>query len=451
MADFKIDRQGIEVELQVLDTMSPTTKSEGFPIEGVLRKVSDNFHLDDGKAEYSSKPYKTLAEIEDDLSICIGAGMDTMEKNGAYGLAIGCQPFYKDFASGHVHTSIMNMNESSWIELRQRLYSAQPIIALLSQNSPALYGLRAADVRLVLSAWSAFTDFDSINQAHYQSLAYGENGNTLETRVGSSGPLFQIIGLAALIRVIITNNDVPIPVIHTKDNWVNVINYGSSSLCKVGLPVVGNYDGVKYKTVMIKTTDLFKIFYENNKDALAKELEGVHPITKQEVFKFYDLLANGYTLSDLVYSVFRNNEPDICNKTLFNLFRASYKREPILDKFTNYKHFMPIVSSFITLDQMKDEIGKVKESSLIKRVELMKKDYLAAFIGDIGIIKNVKTIEILRKVANDGKYLYKPAEKAIVEELINIKVLSLTNEARVVGADENLPLIVALAKQVNIF
>jgi len=236
MAEFRTDKQGIEIEIQLLDGQAPTSKVDGFDIDGIMNRVNKHYHSDDGKVEYSSDPYKTLAEIEADLAFYINEGIDALNKHNVDGLTIGCQPFYKDFASGHVHTSIENMNESSWVELRQRLFSAQPIIALISQNSPALYGLRAADVRLVLSSWSAFTDFDSINQAHYQSLAYGENGNTLETRVGSSGPLFQIIGLAALIRVIIAGNDVPIPVIHTKDNWSNVINYGSSSLCKVDEP-----------------------------------------------------------------------------------------------------------------------------------------------------------------------------------------------------------------------
>ena len=359
MGKFSISKQGIEVELQTLDKYRPIekTNTDSPPIT--------NFHPDDGKVEYSSKPYDSLGDLADALSKDINSAMNYMHEHRVIALPIGCQPYYKDFASGHIHTSVTDMSKDKWLELRQKLFSSQPLIALLSQNSPMLFSLRAADVRLLLSTWSAFTDYDSTSTSHYQSLAYGQNGSTLEIRIPSSGPLYQLIAVAALIRVILKNDDAPMPVLPTKENWSNVISYGSSSLCTIGIPTGITYDGIKNKSITVKTVDLFKVFYEENLDCFKSELSTVKPVIRKQVEKFYDMVSNGITLSDVVFSIVKSNEPNQAITGLYDIFYNSYNDNDVFNLLPKAESYMPIISKYYTITELKDAMASIKEAPFI--------------------------------------------------------------------------------------
>ena len=405
MKDYVISKQGIEIEHQMVDSNSPLEKTRdswNYPHANY-----GSFHMDDNKLEWSSYVFSNIAEMEHALSSDICAGIENLLPANILGLTIGCHPYYRDFASAHIHTSIKNMHKDAWKELRQKLYNAQPLIALLSQNSPMLHVLRAGDVRLRLSSWSTFSEFDSESTSHYASLAYGCNGNTLEVRIPSSGPLFQVLSIATLIRVILESEEVSIPLIPTKDNWNAVINYGSASICNIGVPVKVSYSGIKYKPMMVKTTDLFKIFYEENKELFNKQLNGVTSTVKNQIDHFYEFVSNGLTLSDAVFAVLKQYEkkPEDGIQELFELFYNSYKGNDIFPRLPEkINSFMPIVNDYISIDKLNEEIEKLKNIPLIKKAEMLNKDMLSIFIGDNSLFNNSDVRNIMRNLNSNGKY-----------------------------------------------
>jgi len=137
-------------------------------------KVSANYLCDDHKPEFPSKPYSNLDELTKHITDVITRAQHECEINNWYYAFIGCEPFANSFASAHVHCSIDGeATQENVYNLRKKLYSVQPFIVLLSQNSPISNGtLRSVkSTRLAYSTWSDLTHYDSTDASHYLSLA----------------------------------------------------------------------------------------------------------------------------------------------------------------------------------------------------------------------------------------------------------------------------------------
>jgi hypothetical protein len=453
MSNFEVNKQGIEIETQQIDKVSTKSKYVNGLRFGPLTDIHHGFHQDDGKVEFSSEPFANLGDMESHLRVNYGAGLREMAKD-FYPITMGCTPFFFDFASGHVHTSTKGMTEGTWVNLRQKLFSAQPLIDLLSQNSPIVGSVRAADVRLLLSNWSTFTDFDSKEEAHWFAVAYGMKGQTIEVRIPSSGPLFQLLAVAAMIRVVIEDDGAAIALPDIKTNWSRVINYGSSSISRVAIPSSLRYDGFKQKDISVKTTDLWKVFYEDYAEPFDKILNQLSTPMKNDIKEFYKFIANGHTLSDSYYAIIDkmvtdNKETDIA-RVLSDITIKSYSGGGAFDILpSNPDPFMPIIEKFLSIKEMKDICTKLRKPDIINRFNVIDNDIANAFLDGInGITSNPYTSDLILRLRRGDTV----AINAVNAN--SLRCLVTTNIAQVVGNNitkgTNFNIAVALAKEAGV-
>jgi len=136
-------------------------------------KLSADYYLDDHKPEFPSKPYTNLDELTKHITDVIGRALHECEKKEWLYTLIGCEPWASSFASAHIHSSIEGKaTQDNVYALRKKMYSIQPFIVLLSQNSPISCGtLRSVkSTRLAYSTWSDLTHYETTDVSHYSSL-----------------------------------------------------------------------------------------------------------------------------------------------------------------------------------------------------------------------------------------------------------------------------------------
>jgi len=303
----KVYKQGVELELSVVDLSNPLDRSYGLhsAVCDEIKEIYSGVYWDDSKPEFPSKPYESLGSLEDHVREMISQFQDVAEEHGGSLSFLGNFPFYRDFCSGHIHTSLRNMREDTWFYMKQVLYNVQPLLAYASGNSPILEGqYRASDVRLLFSNWAEFTEFNDKDPDHYLALACGNGGSTLECRIPSSAPLAQIIGIAAMIRAILENEDAPIPMNNVKESFYNVILYGARALLIVPVPEKASYYGIKFRKAFVPVSSFFKDFVATYYDYLKEQLSDCSVALQKEVFKFYDMLSNGTSMSDIILSIY---------------------------------------------------------------------------------------------------------------------------------------------------
>jgi hypothetical protein len=336
--------------------------------EGEFRNIFSRFYFDDNKPEFPSDPYPTLGELADHLAYVIQKCLGICEEEKWIYSLLGNYPYYDDFCSGHIHTSLKGMSPESWVEMSKILFNAQPLIALLSANSPIFGGVyRASDVRLAFSSWSRFTEFGDSNGDHWMALAKGENGDTLECRIPSSSPLFQIIGIAGVIRLLLEDSDnQSLPVFNNEEIYERVVMYGSRSVIPIYLPSSITYSGIKTKKVYVPITELWRSFYTSNKDRLKEILEDVSATLKKEVFDFYETVAEGNTVSDKILEQWNRTE----DKSEYRFFvqkltKDSYNLVPIINSLPNPGNdILPKLEDHISIEEFKDIIDNLKIEDL---------------------------------------------------------------------------------------
>jgi len=454
MVSYDVAKQGIELEFQTVDKKLFTSKSANYRITN-LQEIDNGYHIDDQKIEFSSKPFESLGDLEANLCKIISKGLEELHEE-IKPILIGCPPFYQDFASGHIHTSVKNQDVTkTWLELRRRLYSAQPLMALLSQNSPITGSFRASDVRLSLSSWARFTEFESPSQDHWLALAYGQNGSTIEVRIPSAGPLPQILSIAALIRVLLNEDTDLLAVPYIKDNWESVISYGSSALTTVALPVGITYDGVKLKSVKTKATDLWRVFYEDNEDVFHKVLSSLSTSMRRSVEDFYQFIAAGHTLSDSIWEIFQTEEKKKFMDCLESMTYNSFDGEPLFKLIpTNPRRLMPIIDKFKTIDEFRDIVERMNRVPYTERMRTYNRDFFQAFTGPHGLLDNLEVRNLIRTI-DEQEHIHREDLNAgfleTAKKLIDMKVLRISTFDGAFRAGENFGLIIQAGKESGIF
>jgi len=336
--------------------------------ETEFNNIFSRFYFDDNKPEFPSDPYPTLGELSDHLSYIIQKCLGICEEEKWIYSLLGNYPYYDDFCSGHIHTSLQRMTPESWVEMNKILFNAQPLIALLSANSPIYGGVyRASDVRLAFSSWSRFTEYGDSNGDHWMALAKGENGDTLECRIPSSSPLFQIIGIAGLVRLLLEDEDTQtLPVFNNEEIYERVIMYGSRAIIPIYLPYSVTYSGTKTRKLYIPITELWSSFYSSNKDRFKEILDDVHSSLKKEIFDFYETVAKGYTVSDKILEQWNRTE----DKSEYRFFvqkltKDSYNLVPLVKSLPNPENnILPQLENHISLEEFKEIINNLKLEDL---------------------------------------------------------------------------------------
>lgn len=393
---MKVWKQGIELEFNVIGNSGSVLKKDErihrHACDVFYDKVSTRFHMDDDKPEYASKPHDSMGSLSEELESVVTSCVSISKGRNLKLSLLGNYPFFKDFCSGHVHTSMIKMNSKTWLNMRQKLYNAQPIIALLSANSPILNGVyRTPDVRLAFSSWSRFTPFDSIDDDHWMALAYGKNGSTLECRIPSAGPLHQLIGVATLIRVLLEDKDYVLPEMNTKYAFDRVIRYGSQAIVDIMLPCAMTYSGFKKRCISVSIVDLWREYYESNIDLFDKILSTCSSKVREGVKEFYDSVCKGVTLSDKVYAVWYG----LKNKTKFidfisELTKSSYLGNPFMRDLPSPKN-IPSQIGFekIDFEEFKRIIGSIKpKRSLDLHKTIIRPDILKVLFMENGVLDN---------------------------------------------------------------
>lgn len=452
---YTIDMQGAELEFQQIAKNNPRTKFVGEFRAGSLSEVHHSYHIDDGKMEVSSDACKDLGELAEHLRKICGDGLKVMSQT-YHPVTIGCTPFYVDFASGHIHTSVEGMNDSTWEDLKVQLYSAQPLIALLSQNSPLVGPVRAADVRLLLSNWSTFTDLGRNEKSHWLAIAYGMRGQTIEVRIPSSGPLFQIIAIAALLRVILEDNATSIALPMAKNNWSRVNAYGSSSICEIAVPSsIMRYDGFKHNKLNIRTTDLWKWFYNNYAEQFDNVLHSLSKSLRNDVEKFYKFVADGHTLSDSYYEIIngymkRGKEDEIASK-LVEISINSYTGGGAFDILPiNPSPFMPVIEKYYSIEEVDKLCSKIAESNTTYNFDSVSNDVLDVFLNShqsptSHSISNI----VVTNLFQGNPVVVRSVSTEQLRSLVNSRIVDVEHGYIIKG--KNFPLAVALCKEAGLF
>lgn len=450
---YQVNKQGIEIEFQMLDLNNGKDKSKaGFDL-GSLQRIHNGFHEDDRKVEISSSALVTMGEMEAHLSAAIAPGIEVMMKN-CYPITMGCNPFFKDYASGHIHSSTRKMDENTWLDLRRKLQSAQPLIALLSQNSPIVGNNRAADVRLQLSHWSGYCNNQQQTMTHYDALAYGRNGQTIECRIPSSAPLFQILAVQAFLRVVIQDESEPIPLPEIHRNWDNVIGYGSSAICYIAKPIGLKYDGFKNKEIPVKATDLFKVYWEENKDIFMKELSTLTASMRSNVIAFYDFISAGHTLSDcyfdVMYDLLKSDKEHKIAPLLSDISLRSYKGENVMKMLPdNPEPFMPLIDKYFAIKDLQDLCDKLKDNTIVNKIPSFDTNVFEAFFNPSnGILNNQVTRDVLYTLSTQKRCNLR--DFRITNNIVNLLLqhrIAKMAERDIIVPDQNFGIAVSCGKE----
>ena len=445
---MKVNKQGVELEINVFKKNSPPFIKDLSLHEHATRlfkEVRDKVYLDDGKPEYPSWPHSTLGDLEEDLSESVTRFLRIAERERMEISLVGNFPFFYDFCSGHIHTSVTSKNVT-WLDLRKKLYNAQPLIAYASANSPILEGnYRASDVRLAFSSWSDFVEYDDTSQSHWSAITMGEGGETIECRIPSAGPLFQIIGIAAMIRSIIENEEPISPILNTKEIWKNVIIYGSKAIVPILLPKKVHYYGYTTRKVFVKMSDLFKLYLQEQESYLKEQLSTCSSIVRSEVMEFYRLLASGVTLSDIILTRwFKSKDKLEVVDFIVNMTRESYSRRQFTDKLVTgeiVEGISPNVKT-ITLEEFKEILKSLNLEELLDSniQDLMK----ILVLYDPDTIK--KTIQRILGNSKESAFLIYGGTR-LVEDLVQYRVLTLLGGRYV--PDRNYPYLMQIVDGVG--
>ena len=77
---YSVNKQGIEIEVISVVKNSLDKHCTSNDILNHLQKISNKFHLDDGKYEFSSLPFNNLGELEDHLKSDFVPGLEYWKK-----------------------------------------------------------------------------------------------------------------------------------------------------------------------------------------------------------------------------------------------------------------------------------------------------------------------------------------------------------------------------------
>jgi len=311
-------KNGVEIEgyVQSIDELAKHRLCLGFvhgeAVDLFKKKISTRFYVDDGKMEYPSNPKTNLEDLCLEIKEVFTEAFRICRKRNWLLSLIGCHPFSGTFASNHVHTSLRaSPLEKDVKRIRELLFSVQPYIALLGQNSPFLLGQKAGykDVRLAFSTWSEFTAPKNNTYSHYLSLATGRDAHTLECRIPSSATLHQILASVVFIKTVVELNQTPIlPVNHVEKIFYRVLKYGGEALVPIFAGQNITYLGTG-KELLVPISELFKIFLTDKEtSSCLKEILSELPKTyRTSILEFYEIIASGLTASDYILQLSQTN------------------------------------------------------------------------------------------------------------------------------------------------
>ena len=360
-------KQGIEVEMIVKDnSLGITNRATDIFAE----RVDSKTYYDDGKPEYPSNPHNNLGDLEDEIRNYLINVCDICKDKGWLISLIGSDPFRIDFASSHIHNSMEEIptRKAIW-DMRESLYSVQPFIALLSQNSQLSDKkiTYCKDARLGYSVWSRFTNYDSRDPSHYLSLASGEMGHgknkTLEVRIPSSSIIEQMFANLVFIKSFIQLDNVPIlPLSQCKENFFKVVRYGGLALIPMLKPTGIGYLGVKGNPVYVKISELFNLILKDPdlESLITDSLSELSGSLRTKIIEFFDDITKGYTMSDFILQAYLSNPDEyMFQRLLDDLVNNSCKGESFKDLLeAPEKPFYPTIEASISLEELSEMLDK---------------------------------------------------------------------------------------------
>jgi len=363
----EIVKQGIELEGYVQERDSISQNHSKFVHDSAVKLFSDKvfpkYYLDDGKPEFPSDPYDNLGELSKYIADVITRAIHECEHKGWIYSLIGCDPFSNTFASTHIHMSIKKQpTADDVISLRKKLYPMQSFICLLSQNSPIAGGVLrpVKDARLAYSSWSDLTKYDSTDPSHYLALAQGRKALTLEVRLPSSAPYYQVLSTAVFVKTICKLDELPfIPFERVEDTSYRVIRYGGQALVSIVSPEEVGYVGLKGKKYLLPIKDLFSLFLNDDqvKPVLKEVLSELSSGDRDKVKQFFKIIENGYTVSDYLIEIWNvtKHRKDII-EALGGVTEESYvKKKPFWQLLPNPSKFvLPNIESKITINELQE-------------------------------------------------------------------------------------------------
>ena len=283
-------------------------------------EYDDSIHWDGATTEVAFKPSKNMEEYYEILSGGISLIYDLCKRKGWYYLHSGCTPCSGSGAGAHTHISGLPVNTMFY-----KLWTYQPFIGLLSQNSPMnSRGLSdvTKDTRLLNSSWATYTS--SLGEGSALSAdRKGSGYRTVEVRIPSDTTLIHMVGIASFIKACLLVNDNFKFNDNTNNSLYNSVKArGTDASLTVKLTDTVKLLGFKIRYVPIPINVLFSILikYGELHEALHMVLSELPSGIRGKVIKFYELISDGYTFSDYI----------------FDYFSAWFKRNYPKFDYTNY-------------------------------------------------------------------------------------------------------------------
>jgi len=460
-------KQGIELEGFVQDKAQITQKQSRFVHEQATQvfseKIFPRFYLDDGKPEFPSDPHSSLGKLSNHITDVISRAVHECEHQGWVYTLIGCEPFSSTFAATHIHISIRKQPVSDDVsDLRKKLYSVQPLISLLGQNSPIASGvLRSVkDARLAFSSWSDLTRYDTNDMSHYLALAQGRKALTLECRLPSSCSFYHLLGIVAFIKTICKLDSVPIiPFEQVENTFYRTIKWGAQALVPVVSPADVGFIGLKGKKVLLPIKDLFRLFLEDNevKEALKDTLSELPDSQSKRVLEFYDIISNGYSVSDFMIALWEKTKRRVeITNILGDVTKLSYeKKKPFWQILpTPFEYKLPQLEEKITIPELRELLKKWNLDIFNYSVDKESIDHIIN-TSICSIQKNETTKEILRKFVSfpsiSRPALIPTGKRSQYDKIINFlleeKVLKYSESDNIYSKGKIFPYLIQLATE----
>lgn len=418
---------------------------QGIELEGVVRKegdvkghlltknvnrsaydafhsnISNRFCLDDGKPELPSNPHNSLGTLDKEISADIASACDVADDNGWIYELIGADPYmeipgYSQFGSLHIHNSMEVVpSKEAEIKMRAKLFSVQPFLELLGMNTCVFSGVprNVKDARIAYSSWSMFTLPNEHSTGHYMALASGRKAMTCEVRLPSSASKDQSLAVTSFIKAVIMMDKVPVlPVTFVEDMFYKTIKWGGQAVVPIKDASRLSYLGIDGDEIYVTIADLFKKFItdKETKSVIDTVLKELVPTSRNNVNRFFKLIADGYTVSDLTHHLFMTKSPvDVVNKLGDCTHETYANNKSILDILEVPKELMfPRVKLKLSLEEIESELREKSNNikTNYRNIGLLHSEVdECVFTGQKSIAKNDDTRRVFKWLVRNSNTL----------------------------------------------
>jgi len=261
----------------------------------------DAFHWDGGTTEVALKPCENMEEYYLCLKEALSQIYDICDKKDFYYIHNGIDSSRGSGAGAHTHISGLDT-----YEIRDRLWTYQPFIALLSQNSPMgvhVLNSERKDSRLIGGGWAGYS-----NGHDGSALSTDSDFDTIEVRIPSDTTLIHMVAIASFIKAcsFIEHGIFKFSNTSCQRSYSKVMRIGTDLPILIVLDTPTKLFGYEKNRIPIPINTLFSILVNTGElhESLHLVLDELPSNIRYKVWDFYKIVSDGYTISDYLFDYF---------------------------------------------------------------------------------------------------------------------------------------------------